>query len=318
MGVNKLTNIFVNRKNLTLGITYGLLAASLEATVNVVPKPLLDQDYGTDITEPMVLVSIIYIINFLLFTPFARKNTAIKNLKRKTVLLLVVIGFIEVLSTIFFLYGLRETTAINATILLNSEIVFGILIAFFFLMERIQRYEILPIVMIVVGSTIIPFTKDMLFQDHTRNETIFSSNVLVGDSYVLIAGLLLGLVTCLYRYVAEFVSLSRIMQITSGVGGMISILFIIIFNIPITYNLSQLPSTLFVGVFGIGISAFCYIYALKLIGAVRTIIIFSSTAIFGILFANLILLEIVSLENIVSVILVIGGITLLRNKVSDK
>lgn len=315
--MNNLTKLFVNRKNLTLGITYGLLAASLEATVNVVPKPLLDEGYGADITEPMMLVSIIYIVNCILFTPFARKDITVKNLKRKTVSLLVIIGFIEVLSTIFFLYGLRETTAINATILLNSEIVFGIMIAFFFLMERIQRCEILPIIMIIIGSTIIPFTKDMLFLDNTRNETIFVSNVL-GDSYVLIAGLLLGLVTCLYRYIAEFVSLSRIMQITSGVGAMTSILFIIIFDIPITYNLSQLPSTLFVGIFGIGISAFCYIYALKLIGAVRTIIVFSSTAIFGIIFANVILLETVSLENIVSIVLVIGGIVFLRNKVSDK
>lgn len=264
-----------------------------------------------------MLVSIIYIINCLLFTPFTRKDNAIKNLKRKTVLLLVIIGFIEVLSTIFFLYGLRETTAVNATILLNSEIVFGILIAFIFLMERIQRHEILPIIMIVVGSTIIPFTKDMLFQDHVGNENIFTANVL-GDSYVLIAGLLLGLVTCLYRYVAEFVTLSRIMQITSGVGGIVGVSFIVIFDIPITFDLSQLPSTLFVGIFGIGISAFCYIYALKLIGAVRTIIIFSSTAIFGIIFANIMLLETISFENIISVILVIGGIIFLRNKVSDK
>ena len=89
---------------------------------------------------------------------------------------------------------------------------------------------------------------------------------------------------------------------------------IFIFQIPFEVNVSQLPRIIVIGLFGTGVATFFFINSLRLIGAIRTVLIFSSTTVFGIFFANIFLQETVSIQNILSMILVFSGIYLLRNR----
>ena len=91
----------------------------------------------------------------------------------------------------------------------------------------------------------------------------------------------------------------------------------IIFGIPISIDSSHILGILFVGIFGIGIAAVCYMSAMKRIGAVNTILVFSSTTIFGVVFSNLILAENIFLNNVISISFIIVGIIFLRKKVSN-
>jgi len=55
---------------------------------------------------------------------------------------------------------------------------------------------------------------------------------------------------------------------------------------------------------------------LRYIGAVRTILIFSTTSVFGALFAHVLLGEIITLANVGAIGLVIVGTYFLRKKLS--
>ncbi|TBR25422.1 MAG: DMT family transporter [Candidatus Nitrosotenuis sp.] len=299
-----------SQKKIAIGIGFALLAAVLEALGDVMPKPMMSSEIPS---SPLVLVFISYLANGILFTPFAlsKKNRKKRNaLNRRTISSLIIVGVIEVFSTIFFFYGLKETTAINAKILLNSEIVFGIIIALTFLGERLRKIETLPLSLIIIGAVLVPFLQDGI------TGKVFSTNIL-GDIFVLISGLLLGTVVSLYKYISDSIRLSQIMQITSFVGAGTCFIMMISLGTPISIDDSQIPGILFVGIFGIGIAAVCYISAMKYIGAVNTILVFSSTTVFGTVFSNLLLAENILVNNVVSISFIIVGITFLRKKISD-
>ncbi len=296
-----------SQKKIAIGIALALLAAGLEALGDVLPKPMMSSDIPS---SPLVLVLISYLANGVLFTPFTRFKKNKKTLNKKSISLLLIIGIIEVFSTVFFFYGLKETTAINAKILLNSEIVFGIIIALAFLGEHLKKVETLPLSLIIIGAVLIPF-----LQDGTTGK-LFSSNML-GDIFVIVSGLLLGTVVSLYKYISDSISLSQIMQVTSFVGAGACFITMSILRVPISIDSTQIPSILFVGIFGIGIAAVCYMSAMKRIGAVNTILVFSSITIFGTVFSNLLLAENIFLNNAVSISFIIVGIIFLRKKISN-
>ena len=299
-----------SHKKIAIGIAFALLAAGLEALGDVLPKPMMS---STISSSPLTLVLISYLANGILFTPFAvsQKNKKSKNkLNKRSISLLIIIGIIEVFSTIFFFYGLKETTAINAKILLNSEIIFGIIIALVFLGERLKKIETVPLSLIIIGAVLIP-----LLQNGTDGK-LFSTNMF-GDIFVLISGLLLGTVVSLYKYISESIKLSQIMQITSFVGAGACFITMSSLGIPVSIDSSQIIGILFIGIFGIGIAAVCYMSAMKHIGAVNTILVFSSTTIFGAVFSNLFLAENIFFDNVVSIGFIIVGIIFLRKKVSD-
>ncbi|MGI0009784.1 MAG: EamA family transporter [Nitrosopumilaceae archaeon] len=72
-----------------------------------------------------------------------------------------------------------------------------------------------------------------------------------------------------------------------------------------------------VGIFGTGLSTYFFIMALRLLGAVRTILLYSSTSIFGMIFAALLLHEVITLQNVFSISLVLGGMYFLRNRLGN-
>lgn len=306
---DKILSVFSKRRALFVGVFFGLAAALLEAFFNVFPKTMINSNYGDHVTDPLVLVSIFYMVNGLLFTPFTRKDKPISKINRKTLLYLFVIGVIEVASTVFFLYGLNENNAIDANILINCEIIFGVGIAFFILREKVGQREIIPITMVIVGAIVIPTVN--------LDGKILPTHEITGDIYVILSGLFLGVVSCLYKHISEHISLTRIMQITSFAGALASFIAILIFGIQFEIHVEQIPEVILVGFFGVGVSAFCYIKALKSIGTVKTILVFSSITVFAIFFSQIILGEQVKTGDFASVGLIIGGIVLLRQKISN-
>ena len=61
-----------------------------------------------------------------------------------------------------------------------------------------------------------------------------------------------------------------------------------------------------------------FLISLRLIGAVRTILIYSTTAIFGIIFSALFLAEQITLVNVISIVTVMIGMYLLRNRLGKE
>ncbi len=128
-----------SKKNkIALGIALAFAGAAMDALADVIPKPLMAETQILP-AAPLMIVFLIYIVSGTIFTPFTTKSPSLFKFSRKSIYALTGLGVAEVLGTIFFLYGLKDTSAINAAILGNSEIVFGIIIAMIVLSERIKR-----------------------------------------------------------------------------------------------------------------------------------------------------------------------------------
>lgn len=82
-------------------------------------------------------------------------------------------------------------------------------------------------------------------------------------------------------------------------------------------QLEQIPNILVMSVAGTGMSTLFFLMGLKLIGAVRTVLLYSTTSVFGILFSGVFLSEVVTYTDIISVVLVLSGIFLLRNRLAE-
>lgn len=298
-----------SKKNkIVLGVVLTLAAASMEALADVIPKPLM-ADTQILPASPLLIVFLIYIVNGAIFTPFTIKSKPLSKFSIKPLYALTALGIVEVLSTIFFLYGLKDTSAINASILGNSEIVFGVIIAMIVLGERIKRKEILPFMLIGFGAILIPLGTDI-------SDGGFMTNFVVGDLMILISGLFLGIVMTMYKRMGDKFDSRRIIQYTSFVGAAVALGCILVMGIPFELDPTHLPTILITGVIGIGMPVFFILIALRYIGAVRTILVFSTTTIFGVMFANLLLGETISMANVGAMGIVIVGTYLLRNRLA--
>ncbi len=295
-----------SKKNkIALGIALAFAGAAMDALADVIPKPLMAETQISP-AAPLMIVFLIYIVSGAIFTPFTTKSPSLFKFSRKSIYALTGLGVAEVLGTIFFLYGLKDTSAINAAILGNSEIVFGIIIAMIVLSERIKRKEFLPFVLIGIGAILIPLGTSV-------SEHGFITNFVIGDLMILLSGVFMGIVMTMYKRMGDEFDSKRIIQYTSFVGAAVAMAGILVMNIPFELDPNHLPTILVTGVVGIGIPILFVIVALRYIGAVRTILIFSTTSVFGALFAHVLLGEIITLANVGAIGLVIVGTYFLRN-----
>jgi len=84
----------------------------MEALADVIPKPLMAETQILP-ASPLLIVFLIYIVNGAIFTPFTVKSKPLSKFSIKPLYALTALGIVEVLSTIFFLYGLKDTSAIR-------------------------------------------------------------------------------------------------------------------------------------------------------------------------------------------------------------
>lgn len=311
----RLLTVLTNQKDrLFLSRYFGyviiLAAAALAALLHVISKPLLDYS-GPNIVEinPITLAAIIYIINGLFFTPLARKNSdLVGKIDKKNLFLLTIIGVAEVSAIITYFFGLKESTAVNASILTNGEILFSILVAITVLRERLQKKEFPAFALIVTGIILLPVGYDLYKNGMVLTDLAF------GNLLIILSGIFVAIDINLCRYVSSKIGPKKITQIVSFVGAAFAFGLIIALQIPFDVSLAHLPGIAIIGIFGTGMSTFFFLIALRLIGTVRTVLLYSTTSTFGVIFAAILLQENVTLQNVFSIILVSIGLYLLRNR----
>jgi len=289
-----------------------IISAAFTGLTNAFAKPLIDiEGFQTMEISPIALVAMIYLINALFFTPFTKNSVPVRTIGRRNMFFLVLIGIAEVSALMTYFFGLKETTAINSAILSEGEMIFSLLIAVTILRERLRRKELTPFAMIILGMVLIPVGIDLYENGFTL------SNIVFGDCLILISGLFYALDINLCKYVAKRLDARRITQISSLVSGIFAVGLMVMFNIPFNVDWSQVPSIVLLSIIGTGLAAFLFIIALRLIGAIRTLLIYSTSAAFGVIFSSIFLGEAITIANVVSITLVMGGIFLLRNRLSE-
>lgn len=292
------------------GSIIALLAAIFASTINVAGKALVDPSYGyvEDAIHPLNLAILLGLISGLFFTPFAKGKQSPKKFGKKTFFFVLMLGITDVLAITTNFFGLNYTTAINATILINTELLFAMIIAITVFRERIQKRETFPLSLIAIGAIILPIIVDI-----SENGT-FVSGFVFGDVMIILAAMFFAIDISLARHVSNIIPATRISQISAFAGIPFALLLMLIFQIPFDVPLEQLPVIIYMGIFVSGLSYFFFVIALRLIGAIRTVLIYSTTTVFGITFSGIFLGEQITYLNIFSVAIISIGIYLLRRK----
>lgn len=313
IGLGDLVHRKINlRSKATIGYIVMILSAAFTGLTNAFAKPLIDiEGFSTMEISPITLVALIYLINFFFFTPLTKNSTPLKTIGRRNMFFLTLIGISEVAGLMTYFFGLKESTAINSAIMSEGEMIFSLLIAITILRERLRRKELSPFAMIIVGMVIIPVGFDLHQNGFAMSELVF------GDMLILVSGLFYALDINLCKYVSKRFDAKRITQITSLVSGVFALGLMLMFNIPFNIDWSQVPSIVLLSIIGTGLAAFFFIVALRLIGAVRSLLLYSSSSAFGVVFSSVFLGEAITTANVVSIVLVIGGIYLLRNRLAE-
>jgi drug/metabolite transporter (DMT)-like permease len=292
------------------GYYFVILAAALAALVHVICKPMLESGNNQVEINPIVMAFLIYFICGIFFTPLVKKSSKISKITRKDLIFMISIGVAEVSALITYFYGMTTATAVNASIFSNSEVIFALVIAMLVFKERLQIKECIPFSMIIIGMMAIPIGNDLY-----QNNFSFG-NMVTGDLLIILSGMLYAIDITLCKYLGERFNVKKTVQIISFTCAAITISIIALFQIPMDVELAQLPNILIMSILGTGMSTLFFLMGLKLIGAVRTVLLYSTTSVFGILFSGLILSEAITLVDVFSAGLVLAGIFLLRNKLA--
>ena len=287
----------ISDRKMVFGYLAILLAAMLFGSVSTLAKPTLVN------IDPLVLSFLVYLLASLVFTPLAYKTKS--SLSKKDLVLVITIALSgAVAAPILYFVGLEQTTASDAALLSNGEIAFSILLAVLFFKERIERKHYAAIAMVLGGVIIVATNLQLSFSVMDLKN--------MGNILVLGATVFWALDNNISKIISKRVDVARIVQLKSLIGGAILLAVVLILQIPINVQLENIPNIVLLGTAGFGISIYLFIYGLKSIGTVKTVMIFSTSSVFGLLFARMFLNEQISYYQIIAVVIMIAGLYLLQ------
>ena len=304
----------LGNRTVGIGFLFAILAAAFSALPNVIPKAIMNGDsMESIIPNPLMLVFVIYVANSILFAPLRKQSRQTKktNTNKKTIILLILLGVVEASGTLSYTIGLEETSATNASILVNSETIFAILLGIIIFKEKLRKQEVLPFFLIVFGSILIPMGADL----HNNNWHL--SDFMTGDLLVVLSGFFYCLDTFIAKKIDESVKTKQIVHVMSCTGAIMTLGLMLMFQIPFDISFEELSIMSIVGFLGIGVTMMFFVMALRLIGAVRTVLIYSTTTVFSIVYSAFVISEQITILNILSAASVLFGLFVLRNRISE-
>jgi drug/metabolite transporter (DMT)-like permease len=210
-----------------------------------------------------------------------------------------------VIAPLMFFYGLHLTSASNTAVISNIEIVFTVLIAILFFKEKLNRVGYLGLSMVAVATMVV-----------TSNPRLYDSffSLDVGSVLVIGASLFWAIDNNVSKIITKRVDSLKIAQLKSGIGGAILLCLVFATNVPVLILSNEIPFVLLLGIVGFALSLFFFLKGLHIIGVVKTIVIFATSSVFGLIFAVLFLHEQVNSSQIIAIGVMIFGIYLMNRK----
>jgi drug/metabolite transporter (DMT)-like permease len=256
--------------------------------------------------SPLVVSSLVYLLAGLTATPL-KKKSRLSEIKTKDWLLVLAMSITgAVTAPLLFFTGLAQSKASDSSVLSNAEIIFTILLAIVFFREKLKPIGHLSVALVIVGVIII------------TNNLEFSTSILdvksEGDLLILAAMLFWGLDNNMSKIASQRIDVARLIQLKSAIGGCCLFAITLLLGIPINITLADVPNIVLLGVVGFGISVFFFLNSLKRIGIVRTMVIYSTSAIFGLFLASVLLHETIGLYHVVAIALMLAGIFIIERK----
>jgi len=293
---------------------WGYVAAVVSAILFGVSATL--NKIALENVNPTVIAGMIYLVaGVFLFaihaTPLCPKiltkldtsETEEKITKKdyKTLAFVILSG--SIIAPLLLLNGLNQTTAINASLLLNAEALFTVAIAFTFLKERCNKKEYWGILLLLIG--VIFVTTNGAFQNLTLTQNIVGNLLIVGACFFW------GIDNNLSKHLSKKRDIILVTGLKCFIGGVALLALSFLLGFSFSIPLTSIPNVLFVGAFSIAFSILFFLFALRKLGSMRTGIIFSLSSLFGAVLAFVVLSEPFTLIQIAAGLVMVVGIYVL-------
>ena len=271
-------------------ILYAFLAAVFYA-INVPISKLFLQKI-----EPTTMAALLYLgagIGMSLLSLFNKSKQNSENLSKKDVPFVIGMIVLDIIAPIFLLFGIKNGSSANASLLGNFEIVATTLIAFFFFKEIVSKRLWFAISLITISSILLSF------------ESIDSFKFSYGSVLVLLATICWGIENNCTKKISskntyEIVILKGIF---SGLGSLV-IAFIKMEKIP---QIEYIIYALLLGFVAYGLSIFLYVKSQNIIGAAKTSAYYAVAPFVGVFLSFVFLKESLSYMYFVSLFIMILG-----------
>ena len=244
------------KKQNGIGITLAILAAALYAINSPFSKILLDYMPSTLMAGFLYIGAGLGMGAVALIRRIKGVEQTEERITRADIPYTVAMIVLDIAAPIFLLLGLSHTTAANASLLNNFEIVATAIIALMIFKEKISARLWCGIVFVVASCAILSF------------EDISSLRFSFGSLFILLAALCWGIENNCTRRLSSKDPLEIVLLkgIFSGLGSLIIGLCL---GEKVTYLWSVI-AVLAVGFVAYGLSIFFYVYAQRRLGAART------------------------------------------------
>ena len=243
-------------KNIKKGIAFAILAAALYAINAPFSKILLD------FMPPTLMAGFLYVgagigmVVIALIRKMQKSEVKEAKLTKAELPYTIAMIVLDIAAPICLLFGLNATTAANASLLNNFEIVATAIIALMVFKEKISARLWFGILFVTMSCGLLSF------------EDISSLQFSYGSLFVLLAAVCWGFENNCTRKISSKDPLQIVLLkgIFSGIGS-------IIIGLCIGERIEALWSivaVLCVGLVAYGLSIYFYVYAQRLLGAART------------------------------------------------
>lgn len=237
-------------------IGFAVLAAALYAINAPVSKLLLSKVSATMMAAFLYLGAGIGLSLLQIIQKGTHKEVKEKPLTRRELPYTIGMIVLDIAAPLFLMAGLTMTTAANASLLNNFEIVATSVIALAIFHEAISKRLWIAIGLVTVASMILSF------------EDISSLSFSMGSVFVLLACVCWGFENNCTRMLSKK-SPIEIVIIKGFCSGMGSFVIALIMREPIP-KLIYILGALVLGFVAYGLSIFFYIYAQRYLGAAKT------------------------------------------------
>lgn len=283
----------MNRNKNTTGILLAILAAALYAINSPLSKLLLDYMPSTLMAGFLYIGAGLGMGIIAIIRKAARVNQGEEMLTKSDLPYTAAMVILDIAAPIFLLLGLSHTTAANASLLNNFEIVATSLIALMIFKEKISPRLWGGIVFVTISCALLSV------------EDISSLRFSYGSLFILLACLCWGIENNCTRRLSSKDPLQIV--VVKGLGsGVGSIIIALVLGERISYIWS-IFAVLGVGFVAYGLSIFFYVYAQRNLGAARTSAYYAVAPFIGTLLSLLIFREIPPYTYFIALALMIVG-----------
>ena len=272
---------------------YAILAAALYAINVPLSKILMEYVQPTMMAAFLYLGAGLGLFLYGLAEKATGKGEKRASLTKKELPYTIAMIVLDIAAPIFLLLGISYTTAANASLLNNFEIVATSLIALFIFKEAISKKLWLAIILVTISSAILSF------------EDLSSFSFSIGSLFVLLACVCWGLENNCTRCLSSKNPLEIVVikGFGSGLGSLI-IAFALGETLP---QFIYIIFALLLGFVAYGLSIYFYIYAQRDLGAAKTSAYYAVAPFVGAALSMLIFWQLPPISYFIGLIIMMAG-----------